>query len=363
MLIREGQVAIKSQGKVFYNPRMELNRDIGIACTAAFSSKNVGMTFVDALAATGIRGIRVAKEVGLKCTVNDWSPEAFKLIEQNIALNGAGEIARASNTNANVLLSKEQFDIVDLDPFGSPVPFLDAASRSARKLLCVTATDTAPLCGAHLKAGIRNYDAFPLKTEYYNEVGVRILIGKIVRELAKYDKAGNPLLSYAEQHYYRVYIKIEKGAAKADMAMKKLGFFIHCFNCFYRAPISGITPRLPGKCPRCGKALKAGGILWLGDIENKRFLSKALRETEKRELGKKAQATKLLALCRDELQVFSYYDHHKLCRMLGIAPAGIDDLIAKLRDGGFEATKTYFSGVGFKTNADVKEIVDVIRET
>ena len=54
-------------------------------------------------------------------------------------------------------MSEEKFGFVDLDPFGTPAPFIDAAIRSSGKYLGVTATDTAPLCGAHLKAGIRRY--------------------------------------------------------------------------------------------------------------------------------------------------------------------------------------------------------------
>ncbi len=362
MLIKEGEVTIKTGGKVFYNPRMELNRDLSIACIAAYSNKNPEMTFVDALAATGARGVRVAKEAGLKSTVNDWNSEAFELIKQNIEMSGVKALATASNTNAGILLSRERFDIVDLDPFGTPVPYLDAACRSVKKMLCVTATDTAPLCGAHLKAGIRNYDAYPLKTEYHNEVGVRILIGKIMRELAKYDKAAKPLLSYVEQHYYRVYLKIEEGAAKADTAVKKLGFFVHCFNCFYRAPVAGIVPRLPEKCPKCGKKLKAGGKLWLGEIGDRRFQARALKEVEKRALGKKAQAIKLLSQCREELPVFSYYDHHKLCKMVRISPGEIEELIAELRSKGYKASRTHFSGVGFKTDADVREILKIIKQ-
>jgi tRNA (guanine26-N2/guanine27-N2)-dimethyltransferase len=362
MLIKEGQVLIKliKPSKVFYNPRMELNRDIGIACVAAFSNPN--MTFLDALAATGIRGIRTAREVGLKCTVNDISEEAYEAIKQNIALNHLEGIAMPSNINANILLSKEHFDIVDIDPFGSPMPFLDAACRSARKLLCITATDTATLCGSQLKAGIRNYQAYPLKTEYYNEVGVRILLGKIARELAKYDKAAKPLLSYAEQHYYRVYVKVEKGAAKADATIEKLGYFVHCFTCLYRAPFSGIIPRLPEKCPNCNGKLRAGGILWLGELGDKRFLRKTLWEIEKRELGKKMQAKKLLSLCREELQVFSYYNHHKLCKVLKIAPIEIKEVIARISKCGCRASRTHFSGVGFKTTADVKELTELLKE-
>ena len=44
----------------------------------------------------------------------------------------------------------DKFDIVDLDPYGSMVPFLYSALKALRKggLLCVTCTDTRVLCGS-----------------------------------------------------------------------------------------------------------------------------------------------------------------------------------------------------------------------
>ena len=45
---------------------------------------------------------------------------------------------------------KNPFDVVDLDPYGSAVPFLDATIQSINRyggLLCVTCTDLAVLSG------------------------------------------------------------------------------------------------------------------------------------------------------------------------------------------------------------------------
>ena len=48
-----------------------------------------------------------------------------------------------------VVISAAQ--VVDLDPYGSPAMFLDAAVQCVTDggLLCVTATDLAVLCGNH----------------------------------------------------------------------------------------------------------------------------------------------------------------------------------------------------------------------
>src|SRR3989304_10311178 len=143
-----------SSAAVFYNPAMQSNRDMTVAAIACFSSPD--HTYLDPLSASGIRGLRIANEVGLNTTMSNWDEIAFDFITKNIALNNLSNCT-AIKKNANVVMLDSSFDIIDLDPFGSPVPFLDAACRSVKHLLCITATDTAPLCGAHRKAGIRNY--------------------------------------------------------------------------------------------------------------------------------------------------------------------------------------------------------------
>jgi tRNA (guanine26-N2/guanine27-N2)-dimethyltransferase len=146
-----------SAAPVFYNPEMELNRDINVAATAAFVNRLIlklqsqrdivpaDITYVDALSASGIRGIRVANELGISAVLNDWNEDAYNLIVQNIEVNNLSETTTASRKDANVLLHEKRYNIVDLDPFGTPTQFLDAAARSAVHLLEVTATDTTPL--------------------------------------------------------------------------------------------------------------------------------------------------------------------------------------------------------------------------
>ena len=174
-LITEGAVTFETEG-AFYNPRMALNRDINVAMT-----RSLGISqYLDALAASGIRGMRVAREAEAKeVSLNDVSPEACRLMEKNLARNSIS--ATVTCCNANVLLHERHFQAVDLDPFGSPSSYLSAASRSALEYLFVTATDTAPLCGAHPMSGIRKYLARPLRTPYHREMGARILLGLAAR--------------------------------------------------------------------------------------------------------------------------------------------------------------------------------------
>ncbi len=346
-----------SSAPVFYNPRMELCRDLGVACVAAFAGKRK-LSYADVLGATGIRGVRMTNEVGLDVTINDWSQRAHELIKKNVELNRSS--AKALRKNANILLSESHFDIVDLDPFGSPAPFLDAACRSVDKMLCITATDTAPLCGAHKASGIRKYGAIPLKTEYHPEMGVRVLLGAIARNLARYDKSMSPLLSYAMEHHFRVYLAVEKGAAKSNEMMKKVGFICHCFGCGFRKWTYGLAAHVPEKCPSCAERISLAGPLWLGILHDKKFCNLVLRELGSRKVGTRERATKLVHLCAEELDIPTYYDLHKICKELKIAPPPMDGVIEMLRNAGFKSSRTHFSGTSFKTDAPLKEIKEAL---
>merc|ERR1712113_1005456 len=77
------------------------------------------------------------------------------------------------------LAGGKQFDVIDLDPYGTAAPFLDAAVQAVSEggLLCVTCTDLAVLCGNQAEVCYSKYGAFPLKgTKYCHEMALRILL-------------------------------------------------------------------------------------------------------------------------------------------------------------------------------------------
>ncbi len=358
-----------SAAPVFFNPEMELNRDINVAATAAFVERLLTkkeilreeIRYVDAFSASGIRGLRIAGEVGIHVTMNDWSPGAFEMIKENIKINGLEEKSLATRKNANVLLHEQKYHIVDVDPFGTPSPFLDAASASAQNMLSVTATDTAPLCGAHLNSGIRKYASVPLNTEYHSEMGLRVLLGACARELAKHEKGMLPLLSHVTRHYVRTYLEVLHGAKHADKTLKAMGFNIHCKNCGFRKPVYGLAVHIEKACPLCGALTQVAGPLWLGSFRERAFCNKVISELEVHPLNTKDKAKKIIGFCRDELDIPMFYDQHVICKELGVSATGIETLIEALRAYGFEASRTHFSGTSFKTDAPILKIKEIIK--
>jgi len=266
---------------VFFNRRMELNRDATVLLATILQPSD----YLDAMGATGIRGIRVAGEAGIPAAVNDRNPEAAALIRDNVARSGLP--VEVISRDANALLSERSFDAVDLDPFGTPAPFVDAGIRGCRRFLFVTATDTAPLCGAHLKAGIRRYGAVPLNTEYHSEVGLRILLGFVLREAVKYDRGLEPVFCFAREHFVRLSIRLARGAAAADRALQHAGYILQCPSCLYRREERGLVLMRADDCPFCKRPLQPIGPLYLGSIQDPGTLERMLAGLVALELGTK----------------------------------------------------------------------------
>jgi len=358
--IQEGKVRFFApegriyDASVFYNPEGELNRDLSVAALQIFQKefKNK-ITVCDALSGTGIRGLRYAKEVdGIKEVVlNDKNPLAIKLIRKNIKENKLSNKCKASKEDANLLLRKNVFIAIDLDPFGSPNIYMDSTARSIyhKGFLAATATDQAALTGTYPEAGLRKYGIKPIKTEFYNELGIRILISFIILTLARYDRAFIPVLSFASKHYYRVFGRIEH-AGKISNLLKDFKYVSYC-SCGNREV--GVKE----KC-FCGKDFKLIGPIFIGNISDKKFCRKVLVEIKKRNFASKKEEEKLLKLIIEEAEMPAfYYDLHHLAKVLKKEPPRIEVLAKKLKSKGFKVSRTHFCPTAIRTDASLKEIL------
>ena len=338
---------------VFFNPRMALSRDATVLLLKGIQAGN----YLDAMGATGARGIRVARECGIPVTINDRDPLAVEVIGQNAAR--AGVSAEITRCDVNVLLSSRRFEAVDLDPFGTPAPFVDAAARSARKFLFVTATDTAPLCGAHAAAGARRYFAHPVNNEYHGETGLRTLLGFVVRELVKYDRGLEPLLCFTREHAVRLHLMVRPGAAEADRTLGRIGYVLQCGRCFYRREEPGlVAPH--GVCP-CGGDLVPIGPLWLGPVNDPATLAAMLDRLPSMPLARGEELFRLLSLLQDELPTSSHYDYHRMAKALRRSPPPMEDLLGRIRDAGYRVSRTHYSGTSIKTDAPVEVVERAIK--
>lgn len=366
-VVREGVVTIcipertrssdGVDGTIFYNPEQELNRDVTIAALRAFREREPrASTYLDAMAASGIRGVRAAVD-GWEVTCCDVDPDAVELCRNNLVANDVD--AEAIHRDANVELHSNRYDVVDIDPFGTPIPFVDAAFANTRHLVCVTATDTAPLCGAHFESGVRKYGAVPRNTEYHAEMGVRILLSALARTAARYDVGVTPLLTHATRHYVRTYLECTHRAGDANATLEELGYVHHCEDCLHRETESSLIAHPPPACPGCdGTRVVTAGPLWLGSIRDRAFVSTA-RDHATDELGTADRIRRLLATIRDELDTPTHYDQHRLCKVWSRPAGPMDEFLDALREAGFAASRTHYGGTTFKTNASVHDVREV----
>lgn len=363
-----------SKAPVFYNPVMELNRDIAVLALQAYQRVvNRETSVCEPLAGCGVRGIRFAVEVeGVKkVVINDINKKAFQLAISNVCMNGLSEQVLVESEDANFLLTsygapRKRFDAIDVDPFGSPVPYLDSAIRALRNggLLALTATDMAPLCGVHPKACIRKYGGKPLRTEYCHELAVRLLAGCLATTAAKNDIGIRIVFSHSTDHYIRIYAIAKHGAKKADENIKNMGYIQHCFKCFHRETAKRLfTAERSGKCSECGSKMNIVGPLWLGRIFEKRFCKLMEEEAKQRtfKLGKRIRKT--LTLIENETEApITYYVVDRLCDTLALPVPSIRMVIKALRKEGFQAFLTHFNPKGIRSNVPAMKIKEILHE-
>jgi len=332
---------------VFFNEQMAFGRDVSIMFLRALERNNISVA--DAMSATGSRAVRIANEVGnTSVTANDVDPKAVPYIEYNILLNSLSNCV-PSNKDLHVLFSESSFDYVDIDPFGSPMPFIQSAIRGCRKkgFIAITATDTAPLAGAQIGKCRRRYQSEPIRGYMCHESGLRILMCVIAKELAKFDRGMKPLLSFYADHYFRVYAQVEEGASATDRSLEQIGYMHYDTSTLERS-----TSR--SRDPEHDK-----GPFWLGPLHDKDLLWRM--HTRNLEIEKRC--VKMLDLWRNELdnEVF-LYDLSELSSFTKMSPPKMEFLIEALNGSG-KATPTHMSPTSFKTELDTKDVISIYKES
>jgi tRNA (guanine26-N2/guanine27-N2)-dimethyltransferase len=357
----EGGARFETTG-AFYNERMEMNRDITVAVLRAWYDRTDREvpSYLDANAASGVRGVRAAL-AGYDAILTDRSGDAVELARRNVKENEVDENAKVIQEDANVTMRRSRYDVIDVDPFGSPIPFADAAFNSADSLACFTATDTAPLCGAH-DSGVRRYSCQPLNTPYHAEMGLRVLIGALVRTAARYDVAATPVLSHSSDHYKRTYLALEEGAKVSNDALEGIGFLTHCFDCGARDSYDAVGAAVPAELESdcdCGAKRRVAGPLWTDAVRDADLVDSVIGQLDEK-MGTHERASETLRTVRGELDTPTHYDHHEVCKRAGATPSKLDDFLGSLRDAGHAATGAHYSGTAFKTDASHEEIVGLV---
>lgn len=329
--VKEGKIKllvpktnIPSRETVFYNPDAEFVRDISVAAIQVFQKRfGKKIDICDTFSASGITGLRYAKEVsGINSvTLNDKNPLALKLIKKNISRNNLEKKCKVSNKDANLLLQSNLYNVVDIDPYGTPNIYVQTAAHSTKYggFVAVTATDAGALSGSFPTACLRKYGIKATRKPYYTEVGLRVLLSFVMNSFSKYDKTFRPVLYLVHKHYYRVYGFIE-GTMDLNKTMNKY------------------------------KHVEGVGTIYLGNIKENKFIHEVINELKKRKFKQSSNEINYLNRIIEEIDEPFYYDINK---MHLVKVPKVNDVIFKLAERGYRVSRSSMCDSGVKTNAKI----------
>ncbi len=327
-----------SKAPVFYNPRMERNRTISVLVLRSYGRLlGRGMTICEPLAGTGVRSIRYSLEVphASRIIANDANWQAYRLMKANVELNGVSDVVEVHRRDAVSLMAElwDTCDVVDVDPFGTPMPFLPAAITAVRHggMLCATATDLAVLMGNYPRKCLSRYGAYVARVPFSRELGLRVLLAAVARQAAALDAGIEPMLSFWDGHYYRICVLVYKDVTSAKDAMDNLGYAYHSGG------ERGVVVGYP-KAPRGDM-----GPIWVGKLGDVEFAGIALEEAA----GPYQKQRRLLeTLYCEYMAPPLYYMTHEVAVDGREPPLGL--VLEIVRGTGHDAWATHFSSRGFK---------------
>ncbi|GAB9465295.1 hypothetical protein Gpo141_00002707 [Globisporangium polare] len=428
-IIREGNgvMIFPEQNKVFYNNVQVLNRDLSIAMisdfarararekllkqqkrdaaaagsTTEFTPKEYseeeidayleenaatsGIKIFEALSASGLRSIRYFQQIpGVKSIlVNDMDPAAVESIKRNVEFNELplDRVIPNEDDATNVMYmhrkEKDQFDVIDLDPYGSASIFLDGAVQSVANggLLCVTCTDMAVLSGKNPEVCFSRYGAMPNKSNYLHEMALRIVLQSIESTANKYARHIVPIAACSIDFYVRVFVRVYKSPVNVKKAMTKLSYTFQCVSCdsFHLQPVGtaiGNTfhaargPVVGQECDQCSGKFKMAGPIWSAPLHDRDVVLRIRERVAKTttEFPTKERLHGLLTTISEELVGSPlHYTMPGLSKTLHCSNLRMDQIQGALRNAGYEASQFHKVPEAIKTNAPNDVVWDIMR--
>ncbi|KAI0054115.1 N2,N2-dimethylguanosine tRNA methyltransferase [Auriscalpium vulgare] len=372
---------------------------------------------LEALSATGLRSIRYAKEIPLikHVIANDISSSATAAMKRNVELNGLADgVADARTEDINPAARKSKLgkvrinegdaralmyhhsqernrvDVVDLDPYGTAAPFIDAAVQCINDggLLCVTCTDLSVLAtNNYPEKCYSNYGGVPVKAEYCHEVALRLVLNTISSSAARYGRYIQPLLSLSIDFYVRLFVKVQTGPFEVKKTASKTSIYYVCSGCqsFYGQSLGRVVEKVndrngnvnplfkthPGppvseKCPECASPLHANAVagpMWAGPIHDPRFVGKVLEHLEDNQdkYGTATRMKGMLTVAQEELDTPFYFTPSRIAGFFHSTCPSLDDVASALLNAGHNISRSHAAAGSLKTTATRADLHDVFR--
>ena len=413
----------------FYNPAQVFNRDLSLLTYLTYMVrmqeaqplKRNSFNYLDAFSASGLRAIRAKLELPPQLLSDviacDISPSSIKVLHQNMHLNGLeSQKARIDvvlgDCRTKMIERREdgrlQYDMIDLDPFGTSLPYIGAAIAGAKHLgiIGTTFTDLKVIEGPDQHKLFSLYGAKrSINLPNKEDISLRIVLASINKEANKHKKTIRPLISFWRNFYCRVFFQVIDNATAVKENLTLQQELYSCPECgdhflhgYFNSSLRKHRLRPKDFCPTdvnpdCKRGWEVTGPLWTGPLYDPTFVldtyhllqacSESSDQPEDRPFSMTVKNLDLIApgyklelstskiisgmlwsmLEESKVSGSSYYlpvDPVELCKILGVPNFPRKQMYTALANAGFSFARSYINGDTFVTDAPLGFIYKVV---
>lgn len=370
-LHQEGKAQFQIE-EAFYRPHSKVGRDLAVLAAAVYKAKHGELRVLDAMTGCGVRPLRYQLEAGADWVwANEGNPELQRTLTKNLSAGMRPRSYRITHQDANQIFfscyqQRDFYDLVDIDSFGSPVPFLSTGIWATKidGLLYLTNTDTRTTGGHNPERSIQAYGAYARSHPAVHEQGLRLIIGSVVQQAATKGLGVEPVFSLFNGQIHRVMLRL---VVNQPWPADDYGFLGYCHTC---GEFQTMSWRQLGQlfCKCCSHYSKnkgstypisVSGPLWLGNLHDENMLDAMATQAQAWGWTKRV---KLLKIMQAEATMPPYF--FKLGEIGRYGKLDIpqrDRLIQALRDRGYRATLTHLDFEALKTDATMATCIQVAK--
>lgn len=362
VLVQEGQATF-AVGQAFYRSKSAIARDLAVLAASVYRQHHGHLRVLDAMTGCGVRPLRYGLEAGADWVwANEGNPDLAGVLAQNLAALPA-DTCRITHQDANQVFftcyqQRDFYDLVDIDNFGSPAPYVSTGLWATRLggLLYLTSTDGRATSGHDPERCLKTYGACGRSHPAAHEQGLRLIIGHAAQTAAARGLGVEPVFSLFTGQVHRVMVRL---VSKPTLTAANYGFVSYCHHCGHFQTVD--WRRLGRVHCLCDPAVLPvlSGPLWLGPLHDRAILTEMQGLAES--WNWRSQA-KLLAIMAQEIDLPPYYyPLGEIGRRGQMDIPNRDRLIAALQAQGYQAAIPSMDWQGVKTSAAFGDCVAIAR--
>ena len=351
-------------GNTFYNPQSEYVRDLGVLAAAVYQQDYGSLKVLDALAASGVRSLRYYLESKANYIwVNEGNHQHNDTIQKNLSLSIAPDRFKLTHQDAHRVFfqcygDRDYYDLVDVDCFGSAVPYLNTMLWATKigGLMYLTCTDGRTVTGHPPEQTVRYYNAIARSHPAIQEQALRLIIGAAQQQAAAKGLGIEPVFSLFTGQTYRLMLRL---VAKSQLNANNYGFLAYCRSCGnYQTFTWRKLNKVGCKCDR--PAVTVSGAMWLGKLHDRQQLKRFTLLAQQWHWHK---IVELLDIMQSEIDFPPYlYTLREIGNRGKLDLPKKSRLIQALQTRGYKAAATHIEPQAIKTNTNMEIIVAIAKD-